>query len=101
MNNIKKTVLGMLIAALAFGISAFTTVRNGAIVRYYKTDTGFPAANDPRGYEYYSGERCETGGNLCSAEWNIGTNPAPTSDGDTLPTGASFQEGSAMPGHFE
>jgi hypothetical protein len=100
MNNIKKTVLGMLIAALAFGISAFTTVRNGTIVRYYKTDINYPAANDPGGYQYYSGDRCETGGNLCSAEWNIGTNPAP-SDGDTLPTGASFQEGSAMPGHFE
>jgi hypothetical protein len=100
MNNIKKTVLGMVIAALAFGISAFTTVRNGAIVRYYKTNTVYPAANDPRGYKYYSGERCEPAGTLCSAEWDIGTNPTP-SDGDTLPTGASFQENSATPGHFE
>ncbi|HMI02174.1 MAG TPA: hypothetical protein VK541_06815 [Pedobacter sp.] len=99
MNNIKKTVLGMLIAVLAFGISAYTTVKNGAIVRYYKTDMTYPAANNPSGYYYFSDNRCEVGGNLCSAKWNIGTNPLPA-DGDPLPLiGVSFQ--SSTSGHFE
>jgi hypothetical protein len=100
MNNIKKTVLGVLIAVLAFGISAFTTIKRGTVVRYYKTDMTHPAENDPRGYQYFSGNRCESEGNLCSALWDIGTTTP--SDGDPLPsTGVFFQTGSATTGHFE
>jgi hypothetical protein len=103
MNNIKKTVLGMLIAALAFGVSAYTTIKNGAIVKYYKTDAEtYPNANDPRGYQYYSDDRCESGGNLCSARWDLGTNPPPMNEGATLPLiGVTFQTSSGIGGHFE
>lgn len=101
MNNIKKTVLGMVIAALAFGISAYTTVRNGTVLRYYKTDTEYPEVDDPRGYQYYSGDRCEAGGSLCSALWNLGTNTLPD-EGDELPSsGVTLQPNSVISGHFE
>lgn len=102
MNNIKKAALGVLVAGLAFGFSAFTTIKRGSIVRYYKGSMTNTPPNDPAGYFYYSGDRCEFGGNVCSAKWNIGSNPLPTVDGTPLPpTGISFVEGSVTTGHFE
>jgi len=101
MNNIKKTGLGLLVAALAFGFSAFTTVRTGTIVTYYKTSTTYPNANDPRGYVYYEEDRCEQGGGLCTAQWDIGSNAIPTIDGATLPSIGITYLGSVIPGHFE
>ncbi|WP_449436957.1 hypothetical protein [Pedobacter steynii] len=100
MNNIKKAALGILVAGLAFGFSAFTTIRRGNVETYYKTSTIYPLPTDPRGYFYYSGDRCEPVGVVCSAQWNIGTNPLPTIDGTPLPsTGIAFL--SAINGHFE
>lgn len=100
MNNIKKTVLGMLIGLLAFGISAYTTKKNRTIIRFYKTDLSYPVANDPRGYKYFSDNRCESDGNLCSALWDVGS--ITINDGDPLPAmGVTFQTGSVTPGHFE
>lgn len=102
MDRIKKAALGVLLACLAFGFSAFTTLKKRAIVVYYKTNMTYPAANDPRGYNYYSGDRCENGGNLCSAQWNLGANPSPTTEGQVLPlTGVTFQTNSVVTGHFE
>lgn len=102
MNNIKKAALGVLIAGFSFGFSAFTTIKKGLIVRYYKVDKTNPASNNPAGYLYYSGERCEPMGSLCSAQWDIGSNPLPTVDGTPLPTtGISFVAGSVTTGHFE
>jgi hypothetical protein len=102
MNNIKNTVLGMLIGLLAFGISAYTKKKTVTFVRYYKTNiSSYPSASDPRGYQYFSGDRCEEGGSLCSAEWDIGSNSMPN-EGAALPlTGISFQSGSVTGGHFE
>jgi len=102
MTNIKKTCFGLLLAGLAFGFSAFKNVQRSKILTYYKVNMpGYPSATDPRGYTYYSSNRCETNGNLCSAQWDIGSNPSP-SDGTPLPTtGVTFQTGSIMAGHFE
>jgi hypothetical protein len=102
MSNIKKAALGVLVAGLAFGFSAFTTIKQSLIVTYYKADKTYPASNNPAGYYYYSGERCEPGGNICSAKWDIGSNTLPTVDGTALPTtGISFVAGSVTEGHFE
>ncbi|WP_285057127.1 hypothetical protein [Pedobacter ginsengisoli] len=102
MNNIKKTVLGTLIGLLVFGISAYTTRKKNMVFRYYKTDiSSYPSANDPQGYQYFSDDRCEGGGSLCSAQWDIGSNPAP-GEGDFLPlTGVIFKSNSVIAGHFE
>ncbi|WP_316814318.1 hypothetical protein [Pedobacter heparinus] len=101
MNNIKKVAFGMLVAGLAFGFSAFTTVKKRNVMVYYKFDMTYPNANDPRGYRYYSGDMCAPGGNTCSAQWDIGTHQFP-GDGDTLPTtGVIFQTGSVYPGHLD
>ena len=101
MNRFKKATFGVLIAGLAFGFSAFTTIKKSTILIYYKTDMTYPNANDPRGYTYYEGDWCVTGGSLCSAQWDIGSNSYP-SDGTPLPlTGVSFQTGTPRSGHFE
>jgi hypothetical protein len=101
MNKLKKTALGVVVAGLAFGLSAFSTLKTNSVFTYYKKDLTYPAANDPRGYVYYSGDHCALGGNICTAEWDIGANPTPA-NGDSLPTtGVTFQTGSAIDGHFE
>nr|WP_068888691.1 hypothetical protein [Pedobacter panaciterrae] len=102
MNNIKKAVLAVLIAGMAFGFSAFTTIKSSSIVVYYKADMMNPLPTDPSGYRYYSGDRCEPLGNLCSAQWQIGSNPIPTTDGTPLPaSGRTLVTGSIIAGHFE
>ena len=101
MNRIKKAAFGVLVAGLAFGFSAFTTVKKRSVLVYYKTNLSYPIPSDPRGYTYYEGDRCEAGGTICSAQWDIGTN-LPPSDGDGLPvTGVTFQSGFSLSGHFE
>lgn len=101
MNRLKKAAFGVLIAGIAFGFSAFTTVKNSNIKKYYKTDLTYPNASDPRGYIYYAENRCEAGGDLCTALWDIGSNPSP-GNGTTLPLiGVTFQVGSAIDGHFD
>jgi hypothetical protein len=101
MNRIKKAVFGVLVAGLAFGFSAFKTVKRQNILTYYKTDMNYPGISDRRGYNYYSGDRCESDGAICSAQWDIGTNAAP-SEGDALPTiGIGFITGTTVTGHFE
>lgn len=101
MNRLKKATFGVLVAGLAFGFSAFTTIKKRTVLIYYKTDFTYGNANDPRGYTYYEGDMCVTGGSLCSAQWDIGTNGYP-SDGSSLPlTGVTFQTGTAYGGHFE
>ncbi|TKC06201.1 hypothetical protein [Pedobacter frigoris] len=101
MNKIKKVALGILMAGLAFGFSAFTTVKKRSVLIYYKVNMSYPNANDPRGYEYYSGDMCAPGGNTCSAQWDIGTHLPPT-DGDALPiSGVTFQTGSVYSGHAD
>ncbi len=100
MNNIKKAALGILVAGLAFGFSAFTTIKKSSIVTYYKVDTTYPTPSNPAGYYYYSGDRCEAAGEVCSAQWDIGNNPLPTIEGTPLPsTGIAFLF--AIKGHFE
>lgn len=102
MNKIKRLAFGILVAGLAFGFSAFTTVKKRSVLIYYKTDMTYPSANDPRGYQYYSGDMCAAGGNTCSAQWDIGTHVPPVADGEPLPTtGVSFQTGSVYSGHFD
>jgi len=102
MNRIKKAVFGVLVAGLAFSFSAFKTTNTKAIVTYYKTDMSYPEANDPRGYQYFSSDRCETGGSLCSAIWDLGTHPGPFIDGTPLPTsGVKMRLATAVEGHFE
>lgn len=101
MNRLKKATFGVLVAGLAFGFSAFTTVKKRSIVRYYKTDLAYPSASNPNGYTYFSGDMCAPVGNICSAEWDIGTWPFP-SEYDALPiSGITFQTGSVATGHFE
>ena len=101
MNRFKKATFGVLIAGLAFGFSAFTTIKKSTILIYYKTDMTYPNANDPRGYTYYEGDWCVAGGSLCSAQWDIGSHSYP-SDGTSLPlTGVTFQTGTPYSGHFE
>ncbi|MFA4869270.1 MAG: hypothetical protein WC623_13780 [Pedobacter sp.] len=100
MNKLKKTALGAIVAGLAFGLSAFSTLKTSTVFTYYKTDLSYPAA-DYRGYVYYSGDRCESGGEVCSAQWDIGLNIPPT-NGALLPaTGVTFQTGTVIDGHFD
>jgi hypothetical protein len=102
MKRFKNAGFGVLVAGIAFGLSAFTTLKKRSVFVYYKTDMFYPNANDPRGYKYYSGNRCAAGGNLCCAQWELGTNPSPTADGEALPTtGVIFQTGSVVTGHFD
>lgn len=97
MNNIKKTGLGLLVAALAFGFSAFTNRKATNKYRYYRTNLSFPA-NDYRGYTYYAGDHCAPSGDFCSAMWDVGsTVPA---EGSTPPSGGSY-EGGIAEGHFD
>lgn len=101
MNNLKKTGLGLMVAALAFSFSAFTTVKKRTVLIYYKTNMSYPNANDPRGYQYYSGDMCAAGGDICSAIWDIGTHGTPV-DGTPLPTtGVIYQQSSAQSGHAD
>lgn len=101
MNRFKKAAFGVLVAGIAFGFSAFTTIKKNSVIRYYKTDLAYPSASNPNGYRYFSSDMCVPTGSLCSAMWDIGSNPPP-SDYDPLPTtGVTFQTGSAEPGHFE
>lgn len=101
MNNLKKTVLGLAVAGLAFGFSAFTTIKNQSMFVYYRTDATNLNPADPYGYQYFSADRCEGGGDICSALWDIGDNIEPA-EGDWLPnTGVTFQSGSIQQGHFE
>jgi hypothetical protein len=101
MNRLKKATFGVLVAGLAFGFSAFTTIKKSSVVIYYKTNPSYPNANDPRGYIYYEGDMCSAGSNVCSAQWDIGTNMYP-GDGQPLPTiGVTFQTGTAYTGQFE
>ncbi|NQX56402.1 hypothetical protein HQN86_22480 [Pedobacter panaciterrae] len=102
MNNIKKAALGVLIAGFAFGFSAFTTFKRANAVLYYKVDIAYPLPDDPRGYYYYSGDRCEANGPVCSALWDIGTNMVPVADGTSLPgSGRTLISTSVSTGHFE
>ena len=102
MNNIKRTALGLLVAVLAFGFSAFTTYKKRTILVYYKTSLMYPNPTDPRGYTYYNNDICEAGGNICSAQWDIGYNAIPYQDGEPLSTtGVTFQTGSVVTGHAE
>lgn len=101
MNRLKKATFGILVAGLAFGFSAFTTTKKGTVLIYYKTNLSYPNANDPRGYTYFEGDMCTAGSNICSAQWDIGTNGYP-SDGSNLPmTGVTFQPGTAYTGQFD
>jgi hypothetical protein len=100
MKTIKKATFGALLALLTFGFSAFTTISRSNEFTYYKTNTSFSATN-PNGYQYFSGDRCETGGTICSAKWDIGSQNAPT-EGDPLPlTGVTLKTTSITAGHFE
>ncbi len=102
MNNLKKTAFALGLGVLSFGFSAFKTKEKRSTLTYYKTNWTHPSPSDPRGYEYYSGDHCETIGDVCSAQWNIGTNPIPSVDGTPLPlTGVTFITNSTIPGHFE
>ena len=99
MKNIKKMGFAMLLGLFAFGFSAFKSKQPKTVYFYYKVDLTYPIANDPRGYKYYDDDRCELGGALCGARWDIGTRPTPT-NGDSLPlSGITFQ--TDTPGHFE
>lgn len=101
MNNIKKAAFGLLVAGLAFGFSAFTTVKKRNVLVYYKTDMTYPSPNDPRGYQYYSEDKCAGGSGICSSQWDIGTHQAP-GDGDSLPTtGVTYQTGSTYAGYVD
>lgn len=100
MKTIKKATFGALLALLTFGFSAFTTISRSNEFTYYKTNTS-SLATDPNGYQYFSEDRCELSGSVCSAIWNIGSNPAPT-EGAYLPaTGVTLITSSITPGHFE
>lgn len=101
MNNLKKATFGVLVAGIAFGFSAFTTIKKSTVLRYYKTDLAYPNATDPRGYRYFSGDMCSFGSGVCSAVWDIGTN-TPPSEYDALPTtGITFQSGTTQIGSFD
>lgn len=101
MNKLKKTVLGITLAGLAFGFSAFSTIKSRSVFLYYKTNWMYMDPLDPNGYQYFSGDRCEPGGPVCSASWDIGIN-LPPSDGEWLPsTGVILMTGSVFKGHFE
>jgi hypothetical protein len=101
MNKIKRLAFGILVAGLAFGFSAFTTIKKRNVLVYYQVDNPYATPSNPSGYMYFSEDRCEPGGNVCSAQWDIGTHQFPA-DGATLPTtGVTFQTGSVQSGHFE
>lgn len=102
MNKIKKAAFGVLIAGLAFGFSAFTTMKKSSIYYYYQVLNPYASPSNPAGYVYYSGDRCESGGNVCGARWDIGTHIPPVADGSALPlTGVTYQANSVVSGHFE
>ncbi|RZM25025.1 MAG: hypothetical protein EOO88_20760 [Pedobacter sp.] len=96
----KRTGLGLLVAALAFGFSAFTTIKKRGIMVFYKTSMTYPLATDPRGYTYFSADRCEAGGYVCSAQWMIPVYSI-VDEGDPLPANSTFELGSVIEGHFE
>jgi len=50
MNNIKKLALGLLVAAFAFGFSAFKSAQKVDEVRYVQTDTDLWEKVDPAVY---------------------------------------------------
>ncbi|WP_316818800.1 hypothetical protein [Pedobacter nyackensis] len=101
MNNIKKGAIGVLAAVLALGAGLYS-IKTQSVFTYYKTDMTYPSPNDPRGYKYYSEDMCLPGGTLCTANWELGSNPAPSTDGQSLPTtGVTFQSGTVTSGHFE
>ena len=100
MNNIKKTGIGLVVAVLAFGFSAFTTVKKRSIMVFYKTNMSYPLADDPRGYTYYSADRCEAGGYVCSAQWLVPVYSI-IDEGDPLPINSTFETASVVEGHFE
>lgn len=94
--------MALLVAVIAMGSSAFTTFKRGGVFRYYKVVKTYPLATDPRGYQYFSADRCEPVGNVCSAEWDIGFNSMPIADGTPLSSGGViFVTGSLIQGHFE
>ncbi|WEK18610.1 MAG: hypothetical protein P0Y49_17620 [Candidatus Pedobacter colombiensis] len=102
MNKIKKAAFGVLVAGLAFGFSAFTTIKKSSVFTYYQVNNPYAAPSNPNGYAYYSGDRCEAGGNLCTAQWDIGLNPPPFFEGQALPpTGVTLQTSTITSGHFE
>lgn len=102
MNKLKKTVFGLVIAGLAFGFSAFKTYNSRNILTYYRLDPVYLDPADPSGYYYFSGDRCEPGGTVCSAKWDIGIN-LPPAETEALPfTGVIFQPGTVvLNAHFE
>ncbi|TKC65069.1 hypothetical protein FBD94_00460 [Pedobacter hiemivivus] len=102
MNKIKKAAFGVLIAGLAFGFSAFTTIKKRSVYHYYQVDNPYATPSSPVGYAYFSGDRCEPGGTVCSSQWDIGSNTPPATDGVPLPlSGVTFQSSSVISGHFE
>lgn len=103
MKNLKKMILGFAAVALIVGGSAFTNANKRVAIRYYKVDpVNFPSASDPNGYEYYAADRCAPGGSLCSVEWELGSNPTPSTDGTPLPTtGVTIQTSTLQDGHFD
>lgn len=101
MNSLKKTVLTFGLGVLVFGLSAFKAKRDSFVFVYYKVEKSHPAANNPHGYMYFEADHCEAGGDLCSAQWDIGW-WTPPADGNWLPTtGVFFQTGSVVTGHYE
>ena len=62
----------------------------------------YPNPADPRGYAHFNTDRCEAGGNVCTAQWDIGPNYVPSMDGEPLPlSGVTFIPGSVVTGHWE
>jgi hypothetical protein len=102
MKNFKQIALGLMVGAMAIGFSAFTNAkRDVKIITYYKTIPTTPAS-DPTSYKFYNGDRCLPSGVLCTAQWDIGSNPTPTVDGTALPaSGVTFQVGTETDGHFQ
>ena len=102
MKNIKKMGFALLLGLFAFGFSAFKSKQPKTVYFYYKVDPiNYPNANDPLGYKYYDEDRCESGGALCIAQWDIATHPIPK-NGDSLPViGVTLQANTAVAGHFE
>lgn len=100
MKTIKKATFGALLALLTFGFSAFTTISRSNEFTYYKTNTS-SLATDPNGYQYFSEDRCEKNGTVCSATWDIGSNQPPAEGQDLPLTGVTLKTGSITSGHFE
>ncbi|ACU62086.1 hypothetical protein Cpin_4647 [Chitinophaga pinensis DSM 2588] len=98
MNRAKKLAFCLLTAVFAFGFSSFNNHRPYTVYRYYKVDMTYPNASDYRGYVYYSGDLCVTGGNLCSALWSI-NDPLPA-EGSALPSSSNYM-GGVIHGHVE